>query len=359
MTDVVFIGEAWGEYEQRFQTPFVGPAGQELARMLSQAGFGNEPLPYNFVSSTRMVPYWGRHGFTFLNTFNERPEKNNIEKFYARAAEKVPIERKLPPRRFGTSTYYCRQEYAYHVFELRERLKELKPNVIVALGNTALWALHLTPAIGKLRGSVIESKYGKVIPTYHPAAVLRNWAQRTIAVLDLNKARRESRKQGVQLLERIIWTEPTLDDLYLWWEEHGSKAEELAVDIETVRRIQVAEIGFASSPTMALHIPFVYKDGNQYISYWKTAEEECKAWDFVEMVFRSSVPKMGQNVCQYDAYFMAKAMGIPLLGIRNDTMTMAHCWQPELEKSLGFLGSIFLTEREWKSIRTHTDKENF
>jgi hypothetical protein len=56
---------------------------------------------------------------------------------------------------------------------------------------------------------------------------------------------------------------------------------------------------------------------------------------------------------------MAKTLGIPLLNITNDTMTMAHCWQPELEKSLGFLGSIFLTEREWKSIRTHTDKEDF
>lgn len=359
MTDIVFIGEAWGEYEQRFQTPFVGPAGQELARMLSQAGFGNEPLPYNYVSSVRMIPYWERCNFTFLNVFNERPAKNNVEKFYARPADNVPLDKKLPPRRFGTTTSYVRQEYAYHVYDLHEKLAELKPNCIVALGNTALWALRLTPAIGKLRGSIIESKWGKVVPTFHPAAVLRNWANRTIAVLDLNKARREAKKKGVQLLERIIWTEPTLDDLYLWWEEHGSKAEELAVDIETVRRVQVAEIGFASSPTMALHIPFVYKDGNEYISYWPDAETEAKAWDFVEMVFRSDVPKLGQNVCQYDSYFMAKALGIPLLNIKNDTMTMAHCWQPELEKSLGFLGSIFLTEREWKSIRTHTDKEDF
>jgi uracil-DNA glycosylase len=359
VTDIVFIGEAWGEYEARFQTPFVGPAGQELARMLAQAGFGNEPLPYNYVSSVRMIPYWGKTDFAFLNVFNERPIKNNVERFYARPAEKVPVDKALPSRRFGTSNYYVRQEYAYHVYELHERLEALKPNAIVALGNTALWALRLMPAISKLRGNIIESKWGKVIPTFHPAMVLRNWSNRTISVLDLNKARRESKKPGIQLLERLIWTEPTLDDLYLWWDEHGSKAEELAVDIETVRRVQVAELGFASSPTMALHIPFVYKDGGQYVSYWKTAEEEVKAWDFVDMVFRSRVPKIGQNVCQYDAYFMAKTLGIPLLNITNDTMTMAHCWQPELEKSLGFLGSIFLTEREWKSIRTHTDKEDF
>lgn len=358
MTSIVIIGDAWGEEEARFQSPFVGPAGQELARMLSQAGFGNELLPYNYVSSFRMITYWKKTNFVFLNVFNERPNKS-VENFYGRQTDQVPLDKKLPPRKFGTSNYYLRKEYSYHIQDLHEQLTLLKPNAIIALGNTALWALQLMPAISKLRGNIIESKWGKVIPTHHPTMVLRNWSNRTIAVLDLNKARRESKFPGVKLLERLIWTEPAIDDLYRWWDEHGSKASELAVDIETVRRTQVAEIGFASSPTMALHIPFVYKDQGQYISYWETPELETKAWDFVDMVFRSSVPKIGQNVCQYDAYFMGKALGIPLLNIANDTMTMAHCWQPELEKSLGFLGSIFLTEREWKSIRTHTDKEDF
>lgn len=77
------------------------------------------------------------------------------------------------------------------------------------------------------------------------------------------------------------------------------------------------------------------------------------------MVCRSNIPKIGQNVLQYDSYFMAKALGIPILNITEDTMTMAHCWQPELEKNLGFLGSLFLEERAWKHIRSHSDKEDF
>ena len=133
----------------------------------------------------------------------------------------------------------------------------------------------------------------------------------------------------------------------------------LAVDIETLKQQQVAEIGFASSPQMALHIPFVYKEGREYISYWESAEDELKAWDFVDMVCRSSIPKIGQNVLQYDSYFMAKAVGIPILNIVEDTMTLAHCWQPELDKNLGFLGSLFLNEKSWKHIRSHNDKEDF
>ena len=356
MTDIVFIGESWGESESRFQTPFIGTAGQEFSRMLAQAGYGNEALSYNFTSSTRMMNYWGRTDFNLLNVFNERAPQNNVENFYAKPVDKTPINRKLPRRKFGTSTYYLREEYVHHVETLHADLERLKPNVIVALGNTALWALGLSPSISKLRGNVIASKWGKVIPTHHPAAVVRAWSNRTIAVLDLHKALRESKSPDISAPERIIWTEPTLKDCYKWWDEHGSKCELLAIDIETLMKVQVAEIGIASSPTMALHIPFVYKEDGKYISWWKTAKEEEAAWDFVEMVCRSSVPKIGQNVLQYDAYFMAKALGIPILNITEDTMTMSHCWQPELEKSLGFLGSLFLTEREWKSIRTHTDK---
>lgn len=356
MPNIVFIGEAWGENEARFQTPFIGVAGQELSRMLAQAGYGNPLLPYNFTSATRMISYWDNTSFTLLNVFNERPAANNVELFYAKLQDKVPVNRKLPRRRFGTSNHYLREEYVHHVETLHKELDRLKPNIIIALGNTALWALSLTPSISKLRGNILASNWGKVIPTYHPAAVVRNWSNRTIAVLDLHKALRESKSPDISAPERIIWAEPTIDDLYKWWEDYGSKTELLAIDIETLKKIQVAEIGIASSATMALHIPFVYKENNQYISWWKTVAEEIAAWDFVEMVCRSSVPKIGQNVLQYDAYFMAKALGIPILNITKDTMTLSHCWQPELEKSLGFLGSLFLTEREWKSIRTHTDK---
>jgi uracil-DNA glycosylase len=356
MTNIVFLGESWGEEESRFQTPFIGTPGQELSRMMAQAGYGNKALPYNFNSSTRMINYWSNYNFTLLNVFNERAPQNNVELFYAKLQDKVPLNRKLPRRKFGTSNHYLREEYVHHIEALHKKLEQLKPNVIVALGNTALWALGLTPSIAKLRGNVIASKWGKVIPTHHPAAVIRAWSNRTIAVLDLHKALRESKSPAISAPERIIWTEPTIEDLYKWWEDYGSKAKLLAIDIETLKKIQVAEIGLASSATMALHIPFVYKEGNIYKSWWADAKTEAAAWDFVEMVCRSSIPKIGQNVLQYDAYFMAKALGIPILNIAEDTMTLSHCWQPELEKSLGFLGSIFLTEREWKSIRTHTDK---
>jgi len=355
-TRLVIVGEAYGEQEAFAGESFVGSAGQELSRMLAQAGYGNDLLPYAFTSSIRMIQYWDKFPYPRLNVFNARPADNNVELFYAKPSDKVPVSKNYPPRRFGTSIHWVREEYAHHVAELHEALARLHPNVIVALGNTALWALGLPPTISKLRGSIIPSMWGRVVPTYHPASVLRKWDQRVLVVLDLAKALRQSTSCDSPALAREIWTEPSIEDLYVWWERFGARTKLLAVDIETVKQKQISEIGFASDSTHALHVPFVYQEGGVWKSWWATAQEELEAYEFVRMVCESSVPKIGQNLCQYDSFWLAKEWGVVLNNIVADTMTMAHCWQPELDKNLGFLASLFCSERDWKGIRSNSDK---
>jgi uracil-DNA glycosylase len=356
MTKLAIIGEAYGEQEAFAGEAFVGPAGQELSRMLAQAGYGNDLLPYAFTSSVRMINYWAKFPYPRLNVFNERPHDNNVELFYAKPSDKVPVDKSYPSRRFGTSIHWVKEEYTHHLESLHATLEALHPNVIVALGNTALWALGLPPTISKLRGNILTCKWGKVVATYHPASVLRKWDQRVLAVLDLAKALRESESAMPTRLDREIWTEPTIDDLYKWWFDHGSKATMLAVDIETVKQKQISEIGFAANSTHALHVPFVYQEGGVWKSWWATAQEELEAFEFVRMVCESEVPKIGQNLCQYDSFWLAKEWGVVLHNVVADTMTLSHCWSPELPKNLGFLASLFCSESEWKSIRSHSDK---
>ena len=352
-TKLVLVGEAWEESEARLQSPFVDAAGCELARMLHGAGYPCAFVPYTFNSSIRMVNYWSKFPFPLLNVFNSHPPENNIEFFYTREASPS-----FPPRRFDNRIHYVKPEYEFHVKQLHETLKELKPNVTVALGNTALWALGLPATISKLRGNVVESAFGKVLPTYHPAAILRNWSQRIITILDLHKALRESESPTITTLPREIWTRPGIEDCYKWWELYGSKAELLAFDIETILNKQISEISFASDSTHALHIPFFYKENKRYVNWWQTPQEEVEAWRFVKMALESDVPKIGQNCVQYDSYWLLKEMNIAVKNIKHDCMTMSHCWALELEKSLRFLGSNFLSEREWKNIRTDVTKQN-
>ena len=365
MNKIIFLGEAWGKDEDALRRPFVGAAGQELYRMLVAAGFPGENLPYNFVSPFSMTKRWDRFPYPLLNVFNRRPpdpdNKNRAEYFYGHPTDETAVlDKSLPARKIGQSKYYVQKKYSPDVQALHDTLNRMRPNLIVALGNTPLWSLGLPQGIGKIRGSIIDSNFGKVLPIYHPAAVLRNWKFRTISIIDFMKAKREMEYPEIRTTERFIWTEPTIPDLYSWWNKHGKNTKLLAVDIETLRKTQISEIGFAASPTQALHIPFLleHRKGNKVTGFsrYYSREDEILAWQFVKMVLESSVPKIGQNVIQYDAYWLIKEMGFTLHNFVDDVMVKAHCWQPELEKNLGFLGSIFLDEKSWKHIRRDVGK---
>lgn len=349
--NAVLIGEAWGEAEALYGRPFVGPSGQELWRVLSQAGWPCPALPYNYVSPFTMLTRWEASPVILLNTFNAHPPSNLIESFYDKAGD-----RSLPSRRFSTTTTWVRPEMAPHVHELHAQLSSIRPNLIVPLGATACWALGLGTAVTKLRGFVHQTRWGKALPTYHPAAVLGKWGLRPSLLLDLVKAKREAEFPEIRTTSRQIWTEPTIPDLWAWWEQHGSRSPLLSIDIETLKQRQISEFGVAASPTQALHIPFVWKEGREYKSWWPDVATEAEAWRFVKHVCESDTPKILQNF-QYDSYWLAKEMGIVIKNIRHDTMLLSHCFQPELEKSLSFLGSVWLDEKSWKQIRHESGKD--
>lgn len=352
-TKFVIVGEAWGQQEATLQHAFVGSAGQELMRMMHEAGYPVPFLPYTFNSPVRMLHLWKNSGITLLNVFNAHPPDNNVEFFYTRESSST-----FSSRRFDNRIHYLKPEYESHVQLLHETLHELKPNIIIALGNTALWSLGLPPTVSKIRGNVTSSSFGKVLACYHPASVLRKWNQRVITILDLYKALRESESPSISTLAREIWTRPSLEDLSRWWEFYGVSCKLLAFDIETINNRQISEISFASDSTHAIHIPFFYKESKQYINYWPNTQEEFSAWRFVKMVLESDIPKIGQNCIQYDTYWLLKEMNIVVKNIQHDTMQLSHCWSLEFEKSLRFLGSIFLNEREWKNIRVDVSKQN-
>lgn len=356
MTQVVFIGEAWDEHEAQIGSPFVGPAGQEFYRLLCNAGFPLEPLRKNHISSHSMSRIWARTGLPLLNVFNTHPESNNVELFYG--GRDAPIDDSLHRRRFGSSFKWVRSERAGDVRKLLDDLRNLRPNLIVPLGATATWALGMGDTIGKLRGFIHKHDLGKVLPTHHPSAVLRNWSNRVPTLFDLYKARRESAFPEIRLIEREIWTEPTIDDLWTWWEQHGQYSKLLALDIETLKSVQVSEVGFASDPHHALHIPFCWKEGKTYKSWWPDTKTEVEAWKFVKYVCSSPIPKIGQQGAGYDCYMLAKCMGIVVENYKHDTMQACHAWMPEMAKSLYNLGSIFLDEMSWKSIRKDSGKDN-
>lgn len=355
MPKLVLCGEAYGEMEAAIGYPFVDPAGYELLTLLEDSSlveltpFDRECIKNRWNASGVLAAHymrsiWEAHPEIHLTyVFNLRPENNEIDRL---CTVKGDDHAGLPALRAGK---YLRREFLPEITRLYAELKGLRPNLIVALGNTATWALLGTGAISKIRGVVaLSPTVGiKVLPTYHPAAILRQYDNRAVTVLDLEKAKYEATFPEIRRPERRVYIEPSLADMAWFFDYHIRKARYIAPDIETVGK-QISCIGFAVDKGTSIVIPFIdnRKDSG---SYWATPEEEIAAWGWVRKVLALPQPKIFQNGV-YDTNFLWRGYGIPTTNFSEDTMLLHHALQPESQKGLGFLGSVYTNESSWKLL---------
>lgn len=132
--EVVFCGEAPGAEEDVQGVPFVGRSGKLLDRLVAE----------------EMGLDRRRDCYT-LNTIKCRPPGNRDPK---------------PDELTSCSGWFDAQ------------LEALRPKVVVSLGNFASRALlGTTDGITRLRGQVHPWRDISLVPTFHPAAVLRGGAQ--------------------------------------------------------------------------------------------------------------------------------------------------------------------------------------
>ena len=325
---IALIGEAWGAEEAIAKRGFIGSSGQELTRMLNDAGIDR--------------------GHCYItNVFNIHPPGNNIEHFLVPKKESSPlIPGALVPSK------YLSPAYRDEILRLYAELEELRPNIAILLGNTACWALLHDTKISKIRGAVTYSKvlpWLKCLPTYHPAAVLRQYDLRHVTVLDFVKARVESEFPEVRRVEREIWLDPSLSDIAKFYELYLKDASMIAFDIETNMSTQITCIGFAPSKDKALVIP-IYDYRKPTGSYWNSLEEELAAWDWVQKILDTPAIKLAQNG-KFDMYHIWASYGITVRNAGEDTMLLHHALHPESPKSLDFLGSVYTNEMAWKTLR--------
>lgn len=216
-------------------------------------------------------------------------------------------------------------------------------------------------AIGRLRGAVCTSRDDapvglggvKCLPTYHPAAIFRAWHWRVIVLADLLKARREREFAEVRRPLRSVIINPSLDQIEAWVEEtlRGS-FRLLSPDIETMNG-QIRCIGFARRRDESLVIPFIRDLTGA--SYWPSVDEELRARCAVQRLLDCSLPKIFQNGL-FDLQYLIRE-GYSVRNARHDTMLLHHVLYPEMQKSLGFLGSVYTEEQSWKLMRLHKGEE--
>lgn len=354
--NITLVGEAWGENEAKTGQAFCGASGLELLKMLGEAGVIElTPADFDYMNKFWSLgdPFqldmaWRLHPEVYrTNVFNIRPPGNKVEWFTGGKAEAL---RGYPVFAKGK---YIRAEFAPELTRLGDELIEQNPNLIICLGNTPLWALGGQTGISKARGTTRLSTHTvsgfKILGTYHPAAVLRQWELRPTTVMDLIKAGREQGYGDIRRPKREVWIEPSIEDIERFINERIIGCERLSVDIETAGS-RVTCIGFAPSSQSAIVVPFddARRKGR---NYWPTLDLERAAWNLVRSVLEDrAILKTFQNGL-YDIAFLWRSMGLRLFGATHDTMLLHHALQPESLKGLGFMGSVYTDEGSWKSER--------
>lgn len=342
MIKLMIIGEAWGKDEESaFQmsgTPqaFVGAAGHILNGVLKSNGINREEC-------------------YLTNVFNLRPTPtNDVKNLCGSKAEGIVGMPALASGKYVKAIYGKELQRLYH------EIDQVNPNLILALGATPAWALLKTTGIKKVRGAAtltavpLNREY-KVLATYHPAAIMRQWKLITTLYADVNKAAREQEFPELVRPRREIWVEPTYDDLLVFENAYIKPSHDLSIDIETIGGNVITCIGFAPTIDRAIVVPF-YDPRQPDHNYWRTLEEELKVWEWVKQQCARPVSIVGQNF-NYDMHHLLRTHGIPVPHFTDDTMLMHHALQPELEKGLAFLGSAYTDEAGWKWMRPkHTIK---
>lgn len=253
---IVIVGEAPGAEEVRKGVPFVGASGKELDKMLADAGIDPASCYFTNVAVTR-------------------PPDNDIEHWLQRSPSRKKANAKKPtPEHWELYRgWLCEPHVAEDARRLLEDLREINPNVIIALGNTPFWALCKEGAVGKVgtwRGSTLISDVvdnTKVIPAYHPAFILRQWQHRRITVQDFRRAKAASATKEMAPVGWDFTLAPTYDQAAAWLNGVLQRLEEgpvrMTCDIEGAQKKTLC-VGIATSAKRAICIPIRYKRGFYY-----------------------------------------------------------------------------------------------
>lgn len=325
--DILIVGEAPGAEEERCGMPFVGASGQELTRMLADAGIERDRC-------------------RIVNVCPWRPPGNRIDYFFWSKRDATKLEKEELNGRWP------KQEIWDGLELLKQEIEQCNPKVIIALGEVALWALTGENGVTKWRGSILESTLSpprKVIPTYHPEAVLRQWAWRFVAVRDLRRANDESKTAGIPVPDVDYVVAPTDGEVRAFLDETlgrlqgATRPVRIAVDIET-RAGFITCIGLALSPKFAFVIPFIA----QNTPNWFTELVELEVVQKLKAILtHENAYIVGQNFV-YDMQYIVKLWGF-MPRCDFDTIIAHHVCFPGLPKALDFLSSLYLPyHRYWK-----------
>ena len=298
---IMVLGESPGNNEWKRGKPFIGESGDLINDVFKAGGVPRKDIYITNVIKDHLPP-WGdkKRGFFFQG---------------------------------GSPT----KAYLDGILEVMKEIQTVKPNVVMPLGNYALWAMMQHEGILKWRGSILESKIiegQKVIPSIHPAFFInaRNmWHRVTLLEWDFQRVVRESAFPEIRLPNPDILVDPTPAEI----EEAVDRfthSDTLMIDTEWYNADSLAYIGFSDSKDYAVVIP-------------NTSMAALRAY---KAILGSDIPKDTQNGWAFDLPALAR-QGIEVVNPGDDLMVAwASCWASLRAKGLDTICSILTDQKYYK-----------
>lgn len=301
--DVLFIGEAPGATEQQTGLAFQGRSGQLLKKTLEEIGITN---------------------YAIANVVACRPEGLN--------AYGKPVDRKPT----STEIKNCSDNFDAIV-------NHIKPRFIAALGATACSRLKVKGGITSVRGVMSETPYGKVLPVFHPAYILRSpnfkveFKQDLKLLKDFIDDKVDIKKpQG----DYIIIEDPSEMEAL---EKDMASRKAFAFDIETdglkFYENTIMGIGFCNRVGQAYYVP-LYKSVSKD-PYW--GEHQDMVVESLKRIMTNPVKKMAHNG-KFDIKFIDYQWGIQTKNFAVDTMLLHYVLDENRPHGLKTLAGFYFPE---------------
>lgn len=319
---IMVIGEAPGKDEDRYAKPFVGAAGRKLNRYLDKVGIDRDSEVF------------------VTNVIKRRPNRKNDMK-----------------------TKEAQAEVMSNLSALHKEIRAVKPQIIVPMGNTALRAIGINWPISSCRGFIIPTAFGKVIPTFHPAFVFRQYQEDITCQKDWSKISRHMKSVSYPTFTESFDLNPTIDDVerFVALVENKIKSGQkvsVALDLETYYfegtplNVPIKLVGLAASSTHAIVIPFIEQDDTLY---WETEDEELRAWTAIGNLLENPQIEIVTHNSLFDILVLMNH-GFTVNATMYDTMIAQALVYPPSKHSLEYVASIYTDFPPWKLTADHSDK---
>ena len=308
---LMVVGEAPGKHEVDLGYPFAGPSGEMVDSCLRAAGISRDDV-------------------YMTNVVKVRPPNNEIKRLGELGCK---IEDFLP--------------------QLWDEVATIKPNCILALGNTALKALCGLDGIKKYRGSILQNIHSglpKVVPSIHPASMLheakemQNWKVLQYIKFDFIRAARQALFADLRLPQRSLNIARNSLDLVRFFERHSGQSE-VSLDVETFKTLPLC-IGLAFDAHEALSVP-LFNHLTAQSPDGIPLHDNLYIWKLIAQFLGDTKTKIVAQNAKFDERICEDA-GLKCNCISFDTMLAWHTLYPEMPKNLGFITSILTDEPYYK-----------